>query len=492
MGQWFYREYTGFYRPLTALLWKINYALWGLAPFGYQLTNLLLHTGCALLLWHITYHLFPDSRRAGLWAALLFLFLPGHIFGVLMIAALTGLLCSLFYLGSVALYLHGRRDSRLCETLSLLVFLLALMTKELAASLPLVILSWETVLLLSERRFTLRRWIRIGLPYFVLLVTYMLFRYLSFGHLAQSPLHTFVSLHRLLINAAIYSAKIFAPWGLENLKPFFRAHPTLLAAVSVTGLALAAFLVWRYRHPLQAGHLLCLFWIPLTMLPVIQLYSPWNTYLPSVGSAMFIVGLVQAKKRGKEGPPPRTRTAILGLLLFLFVGYSLPHQFHWREARQLCKRVLDGVVSAAAERSGQIYLANLPAELNETPLFVGDWGLHSAMRLRGQPATVEVLTNVIKTEIQEAIKTSLVGEQKFELMLPSPGDFFRLETVEILSKKRRPEMGYSYRKGEFRVTVRGFNRQGEANQLEIDMGDPQKLKQVMVWDGNGLIPLVTE
>ena len=67
-----------------------------------------MHTACALLVRNLGRQLFPGDNRIGLWAGLLFLFLPGHIFGVLMVAALTGLLCALFYLAATVFYLRGR------------------------------------------------------------------------------------------------------------------------------------------------------------------------------------------------------------------------------------------------------------------------------------------------------------------------------------------------------------------------------------------------
>ena len=100
--KWFFNEYTGFYRPLTALLWKLYYSLWGMEAIGYRLSNLILHMGCAIFLAAIGSILFPRSRT-GLLSGLLFLFLPGNIFSVINIANLTGLLCSFFVLSSLLL-----------------------------------------------------------------------------------------------------------------------------------------------------------------------------------------------------------------------------------------------------------------------------------------------------------------------------------------------------------------------------------------------------
>ncbi len=39
-----------YYRPMQTVSYMADYALWGLNPFGYHLTNLALHLGCVLLL----------------------------------------------------------------------------------------------------------------------------------------------------------------------------------------------------------------------------------------------------------------------------------------------------------------------------------------------------------------------------------------------------------------------------------------------------------
>src|SRR5439155_23733708 len=44
-----FRNHSAHYRPVQTLSLMVDYALWGLNPFGYHLTNVLLHLGCVLL-----------------------------------------------------------------------------------------------------------------------------------------------------------------------------------------------------------------------------------------------------------------------------------------------------------------------------------------------------------------------------------------------------------------------------------------------------------
>ena len=481
--RWFYTESFGYYRPLTALLWKVEYALWGSTPLGFQLVNLGLHAGCALLVRRLALQVFGLSR-AGLWAALVFLFMPGHIFGVLMVAALTGLLCSLFYLASISLYLQARSGSRSQTALSVTFFLLAALTKELALSLPLLVCLWEAIALRHERRLSLARWMAGCLPYGLVLAAYLLFRLIHFGQLPHSPLHAHLDPLRIVVNAATYGAKCFAPWGLEGLKPIFRAHPNLLALVAAAGLGLALGLAWIRRHAVKPGHWFSVVWLGTTMLPVVTLYSPWNTYLTSVAAALLIGawcdwgGGVRAAKLGKWG---------LAAFLSLSVAYSLDHQQRWRQARVLCSQLTEALVAMPA--SGTYYLANLPAEWSDVPLFVGDSALRGAVALAGHRRQVVGLANVCKVQRADRVEITLNEGTSFSLRLALPLEFIRLESLEITANRRRLEPGYRYSKGGAAMRVDALNPQGQVRALTVDMGSAAALANVYLWDGQRLKPL---
>ena len=443
-----------------------------------------MHTGCALLVRQLGRLIFPGANRIGFFAALIFLFLPGHIFGVLMISALTGLLCTLFYLGAVVAHLHGRNWSIAARILGPCCFILALLTKELALSLPLLIAIWEAIALHSEKTFTVKRWFQACLPYGLVTAGYLLFRLTLFGEMPSSPLHANIAPLRLFLNGATYTAKCVVPWGLEGLKPFLRTHPLLFILGATIGAALVAGTLIHWRQRIRPNHLFGMVWFAITVLPVLSLYSPWNTYLPSVGSALIIAALCS---KIKTDSLKQARQLTLASFLTLSIIYSLDHQNHWHQARSLSHHLTSAIINL--ERDGPIYLANLPAEWNDAPLFISEWALQDALRLQGHGRTVFTLANVIKQQREDSIAPTIVDPKSFTLQLTRATEFFRLDAMEILSGQRQPEPGFSYRKGDIVITIASTNEQGQANTLHISMGSEAELSRVYIWNGDRLFPL---
>jgi len=133
-----------YYRPLTNLSYLLDKYLWGEQAFGFHLTNLLLHLGNTLLVFRLTLEVvrIPLAAWAG---ALLFAVHPIHTESVDMILGRTDLLATLFYLITFLLFRHylgsrGTPKAPYLYTASLVSFFLALLSKEMAVTLLLIIL----------------------------------------------------------------------------------------------------------------------------------------------------------------------------------------------------------------------------------------------------------------------------------------------------------------------------------------------------------------
>lgn len=95
------------YYPMVFSSYWVEKRLWGLAPFGYHLVNVLLHAASALLLWALLARL--GLKGAG-WAAALFALHPLCVESVAWVAERKNTLSLALSLAAMLLYLAGREE----------------------------------------------------------------------------------------------------------------------------------------------------------------------------------------------------------------------------------------------------------------------------------------------------------------------------------------------------------------------------------------------
>lgn len=131
-----------FYRPIASLTYAIDYAVWGLDPFGYHLTNLVLH-GLAAVLAAVSIAAVIDRPLVGYASALGFAVHPITAEVVPTAARRHDVLMTIFVLAALTLFVRSqRRGSRLALVGASFAYLLALGSKELAILVPGVIAAW--------------------------------------------------------------------------------------------------------------------------------------------------------------------------------------------------------------------------------------------------------------------------------------------------------------------------------------------------------------
>ena len=126
------------YVPFSSLSLAIDYKIWGLDPFGYHLTNLLLHLINTLLVFWLVRRL-AHRLIPALIAALLFGVHPIHVESVAWVSERKDVLSTLFFLSALLFYLRYRAGQRsLFYTLSLASFVVGLLSKQMVITLPIV------------------------------------------------------------------------------------------------------------------------------------------------------------------------------------------------------------------------------------------------------------------------------------------------------------------------------------------------------------------
>ncbi|MFH1569248.1 MAG: tetratricopeptide repeat protein [Gemmatimonadota bacterium] len=284
------------YRPLLLVTYAINHAVSGYAVWSYHAVNVLLHAGCALLVFLSGRALGLSAGQAGL-AGLLFGIHPVNSEAVNYISSRSEILAGLFVL--VGLWLHLRPHCSIWLALGIAAaYAAGLGAKSVAVALPALCLAYD----LLFRRGGLRR----RLPTYALLAGVTALYLLVAGHFLRaaaigSPVRQY--------NAQLWSQAKALTYYLQLLvvpRDLSVDHQFLIseslwdpfAASSALALLSAALLIGRRpaAHPEVA--FLGLWWLislaPASLVPLHVLVNEHRLYL---ASAAFCLGLALAARQ---------------------------------------------------------------------------------------------------------------------------------------------------------------------------------------------------
>ena len=174
-----HRAQSGYYRPLLLMSYIFDYQIWGLNPFGYHLTNIVLHCCTAVVVFLLLERLLKH-RLAALLGSLLFALHPLQTESVAWVAGRNDVLLGLFVSIMLLAYLYYREEtaSRNLYLISVAAFALALFTKESAAFYILLLPLYE---LCVDDRLRLRNALRRVLPFLGVLMLYLVARWNAIG-----------------------------------------------------------------------------------------------------------------------------------------------------------------------------------------------------------------------------------------------------------------------------------------------------------------------
>ncbi|MEW5734834.1 MAG: tetratricopeptide repeat protein [Thermodesulfobacteriota bacterium] len=230
---WLRPGMTPQYYPLTFTTFFIERRLWGDNPAGYHAVNVTLHLLAALLLWR----LLAALGMPGAWlAAALFAWHPVAVESVAWISERKNVLCAVFYFSSLQCLLAGfgaikaRHPLRLYAA-GLFLFLLAMLSKTVAVSLPVVAL---IILWAKSRRISVYHLLAV-VPFLALgLALGLLTAWLEKFHVgALGPDWSLTFPQRVLLAGRalwFYAEKLFWPDGLCFVYPKFPLDPASVTA----------------------------------------------------------------------------------------------------------------------------------------------------------------------------------------------------------------------------------------------------------------------
>lgn len=302
------------FRPLVTLAYFLDFSLWHFNPLGFHLTNLLWHAATAVAAYLVLLRLM-GSPGAALVGAMVFAVHPIQTEAVNAVGFREDLMCACGYLLALLMYLRlgdggGRRDA-IRYSLSLGLFFLALLSKEMAVTLPAVLVLHDLLLPAPGGRRGFGGTLKLALGYGGVAALYLALRFSVFYNPSEAAVG--YASGKLLVRAAripqlvaLYLRLLLLPVGQSVeyddsvLGPFLSARGIVSLGVCA-GLA-AALALLRRRNPRA-----CFFaaFIPLSLFPVLNLVPICNpiaeryAYLPLFGFAgLAAVGFAAMERRG--------------------------------------------------------------------------------------------------------------------------------------------------------------------------------------------------
>ncbi|MCK5717553.1 MAG: hypothetical protein KAH77_08690 [Thiomargarita sp.] len=293
---WMFSQfYGGNWHPLTWLSHSLDYALFGLNPWGHHFVNLLIHCFNSLLVFILVIILKPTDHKtilaAGI-AALLFGIHPQHVESVVWVAERKDVLCLFFILLSLLSYVfYVSKAQATYYFLTFFCFLLALLSKPMAVTFPVILLLIDIYPL--KRTYAPYKLIVEKIPFFMLTVCSIVLSLLAQHQAgAMSSLET-VDLSFRILNAfnsvIFYISKFFFP---IHLSPFYPLQPALfhysmlIPVLSVCLITVVCGYLW-----IQKKYYWLITWLfyLVTLSPVIGIIQVGNqaaadryVYLPTI------------------------------------------------------------------------------------------------------------------------------------------------------------------------------------------------------------------
>jgi tetratricopeptide (TPR) repeat protein len=354
--------YMGHYQPLSWLSFSLDYLLWGAGPFGYHLTNILLHSANAVLFYFLTRRLLsiavPISsgvllHLAAGFSALLFAIHPLRVESVAWATERRDVLSGFFLLLTVLSYLKavspetGKTNWRRWMAVTVMLYGFSLLSKASGMTLPMVLLVLDVYPL---RRLGSGQWFgaearRVWLeklPFFIAAGAagaIALTAQRMAGALVSTETHDLTDrIAQSLYGITFYMVKTVWPTGLVPLYEFpfdfYLFNWRVIVAAVVFLLFSLGFFVVRHRWPAGlAGWIVYL----LLLAPVLgvaqsglQLVADRYSYLSCMVWAILLASVLARLWRTGAGGATRPIRAAVLIALPLFVLFALG-TLTWRQ-----------------------------------------------------------------------------------------------------------------------------------------------------------------
>ncbi|MFZ5563898.1 MAG: tetratricopeptide repeat protein [Thermodesulfobacteriota bacterium] len=355
-----WRENVFFY-PLAIVSHMADVSLFGLHAGAHHLSSLLFHAAAAVLLFFLLSALSGAAWRSGFVAGL-FAVHPLTADSVAWVAERSNVLCALFWMATMLAYVRYCRAGRRKPAwylFCLALFILALLAKPVAVTLPVVLLLTDW---LVTKRFTggdagagraAFPWPVLAekIPFFLLAGLRAMATIIvpvatgAAVPAADTPLS--LRLANGLVSFPVYIRRLFAPYDLSVYYPFpSSVDPWKPAAALIVLAAVTAVLFRRLtRRPLSLFGWL---WFLVALVPTLGLFQsgPWPAmadhfaYIPMIGLIMAVTWAVPETWTVPGARPAKVLAGIAVIALTAAATAGFYHTRHYSNSVALFERAV--------------------------------------------------------------------------------------------------------------------------------------------------------
>jgi len=300
----FHKVIGKYYRPIVSATYAMDYAIWGLNPYGFHLTNIIIHCIASLLLFRIFQVLFWRYKYRNIFSlltTLIFVVHPIHTEAVSWISGRTDSLVTVFFFGAFLCYLEFTKEQEyerktgqvksitnrnpLYLVLSLVFYVLGLLSKEMIVTMPVIILLYDFVYRKKDLNYFKSNILIYGL-YAVVTIAYLLIRHSLLKDIPDRETYLYffgkdsLTVFATMVKTVpVYFRLLFAPFGLlyhyngviRDSTGIF-ALPVILSILFIGLLIYAAYYFYKRDSIVSFSILFFL----VTLLPVMNIVPTMN------------------------------------------------------------------------------------------------------------------------------------------------------------------------------------------------------------------------
>jgi tetratricopeptide (TPR) repeat protein len=369
----FHKVIGRYYRPVVSTTYNIDFAIWGLNPFGFHLTNVIIHVINSVLFLYFLFLLFKqkngdyskDKFIAVLAGALLFAVHPVRTEAVAWISGRTDSLFFTFFITAFIYFFKYEASGKLKHIILMLLFyIFSLLSKEMAITFPVLVILYDIIVNKRYDKMSIFKNVRIYTLLICISILYLFHRWLILQDIPQRESYfyfygkdTVTLIATMLQTVPLYVRLTLVPVDLlyhyNGYLPYLSSLTELnaLLGAALTIILIVSGVIICKRFPLLAFSIL-LFLIAL--IPVMNIVPTMNymaerfLYLPAISFSIIVSMLLLNYRTAKFG---KVLTILFFLIIVLFSYMTISRNADWKDN--------DTLFMSAAGKPGTVLLTNI-------------------------------------------------------------------------------------------------------------------------------------